>query len=430
LPPPSEPIVQEEPNENSVQTNLNLAANSYGLGIVEVLEILKTSSDGTGITEIMHFEDENKIVLIYNRKAEIEYLEGYEPNEPDNNIEELVMECYEEENPLADVPDVTSKSPPKKLPPGRDTSVVYECIQCHFSCDSEDKLNFHQKLCVENILPFQCGMCDDKFAEPKDLADHIRQHKANQSYVPCNTFTPNVRKRHPKDQPVITSKSIRISEPLVSPKIKPRIDSRIGTCERCNIDMLLGSLPLHMQVHRNSDNKKRMCEFCEDLFDNMDLLEQHYADFHVLDKYVCILCNKSFAGKGEHIEHLKTEHETDDIVGFTNNKDCSRAVQVSGAFYFECKLCFDIVMSKNAMQNHLVMHRSMAQSTKDLYCYVCKKGVEEKHFRNPCRKLPDEELMCEVCGLVTVAKEELFSHMAEHPHYKGTLEEPAEWLAE
>ena len=434
---PTEMLKEEQPSNtevNLLQTNLDLAEDSYGMGISQVLEILKNSSDGNGLNEIIHHEDEGKIVLIYNKKPVEEYLDDTQPEEALEQEEmqeedELIM--IEDQNPLIegnndihddiieeDVEEVHLNVSYDKIIAHEDYKVntlsVYECSNCSFTSDSTDKLKFHTRICVEKILPFQCGMCDEKFELAKQLAEHIKNHRANKTYVASETFNPDIRKRHRKNEPIIIGE---IKEP--ARKLK-KVDVKKAACKRCKMIMLESQMPIHMQIHKNSENLKRMCEFCETIYESHALLEMHYEEAHTMEKYCCVFCTQGHSTKKELFNHHK-RHGHQDIISYTRQKDSVRTVQIKDAFYYECNLCCEIFLSKVATQNHLLIHRLTLNNTK-FYCNQCNKVVaDEQHIRNKtCRQIMiiDEakKLTCDICGMICLTPDETDEHIENaHP---------------
>ena len=144
---------------------------------------------------------------------------------------------------------------------------------------------------LEDVLPKKCAVCKAKFANSKDLTDHmIREHQKDQKF----------KKK-------IIAKSVK--------KLK-------FSCTKCEAKFT--DKTDYIEHVKSHDGKKKSgkpsgstynvkphgtyCLKCENDFNSASHLKKHYEKVHLKDRKICDKCGKTFTYKYTLASHIKVEH--------------------------------------------------------------------------------------------------------------------------
>ena len=242
-----------------------------------------------------------------------------------------------------------------------------ECEVCGEQFFNSNQYNKHQTK-VHGKERGICHVCGKHFRSSAALQAHIQVHMGMKQYV-CE----HCGKAFSRITSLITHRKLHLGS------------SKKRCCSICHRELNHGQCPEHTLSRKRSLNNGALnwlkCRGCEQVFDNMQALEQH-ARQHEEDKtYVCNVCGKSFKMAHYLIVHKQQHREKRfhcDLCQKTFTYKCNmqkhRETHTEERA-FECNVCHKTFKTKGVMEKHKIMHNEALQ----FRCHLCNKGVITKH---------------------------------------------------
>uniref|UniRef100_A0A1B0CKX8 C2H2-type domain-containing protein n=2 Tax=Lutzomyia longipalpis TaxID=7200 RepID=A0A1B0CKX8_LUTLO len=325
-----------------------------------------------------------------------------------------------------------------KSPGMQMTRISRKSYQCEF-CNRTfyDKKNFEshiQRIHIKKTLDYPCPNCGEiscnKTACLKYMLDYHRDLD-----VPSTTNLPP--KRCKKSLKYKIHENIFSNTSKVSGGNSPELQVADFSCFTCSIPFnskinLLGHL---LRIHNKClyctlkfSNTHRLkshmvfqhkglpmdiaafpfaCTMCKELFDDPEMLKQHFQKHKPETQLTCEICNQRFRRKANMVIHMQKRHG----ISETYETESSNIPQNSFVDY-ACPYCGKVLQNRLTCYNHMTLHEKEPSS-----CFICKKTFKtEKILLGHMEKCHVFHYTCEVCPWSSTDTEEYLKHMNLSEH--------------
>ena len=222
--------------------------------------------------------------------------------------------------------------------------IVKQCKYCEYSTKHSGALRRHVESVHLNLKPFQCEVCDKKYARKKELKLHIRSvhEKKTQQCDICFKHYRNLvshkKQQHQKAICKFCSKELNKYQALYHHIEKEHKDRKVFKCSSCdftthdkvqlqrhdqtyhNINYkycdqceyrtkLTTHLKQHQKQKHDSNFEKFKCKYCDYQADRKDNVEQHQRSLHENVRYPCDQCAYQATRKQYLEKHIITIHK-------------------------------------------------------------------------------------------------------------------------
>ena len=227
-----------------------------------------------------------------------------------------------------------------------DVEEIHKCDICKETFHEKKRLVDHKaEVHGDKVLEkhFQCGSCEERFADDLELKNHIKSEHSNQNSTKyCEICNININSSHWKRhiQGNIHNEFMKMKLRRNAPNLSVQ-DENNFRCDPCKKSFKnVQELRHHT---RTSHNKKLECNGCQKVFDSAKNLEWHMQLFHKemylqeIEEEVVDLTENDSAKK------IKLEHEANE----TEAKD-EYLIQSS----VQCNLCSKVFAQQQQMLYH------------------------------------------------------------------------------
>lgn len=219
----------------------------------------------------------------------------------------------------------------------------------------------YKDLHFDELITFECSICDKDFLIESELDKHIKSH------------------------------NVSVAASVVSN------ENKILKCREC--DKILPSrkgLKLHIRSHFK-DWLKYKCKEpdCNKLFSCKGSLEKHIFQDHNIRTQPCHICNKLFSNKYKLQRHINSVHLR--------------------LYTHICPICGKLLLDETGLQRHISSHSDL----KPYQCDQCTAAFKIKadltvHLRVHTGERP---FLCTVCQRTFTCNSNLHKHMRSHGEY-------------
>ncbi|CAG9120089.1 unnamed protein product [Plutella xylostella] len=284
----------------------------------------------------------------------------------------------------------------------------HRCVKCLISFASEKMLYEHNTLHSENLGPFSCRICEQRFPVASDVDLHIKTHYI--IYV-CSICA----FEH------YQAKSVTVH-------IKRTHDTRVIKCKKCDAEFVGQRL---YRYHKLSAHNKLTCLICFKKLSALSM-KRHMLQIHGnVQKVECPVCRKLFPGELRLKNHMETHSQKVDEDAFCaecgiqfRNRNVLKAHlkfnkrhNGDDQLKYECDVCEKRTATKTAMQYHIeAEHLKLA----NYVCDICNKQFHaERPYKRHLREKHSSRVVvksnvCHVCGKAFAHRKSLNEHMNRH----------------
>ncbi|XP_074656905.1 uncharacterized protein LOC141910087 [Tubulanus polymorphus] len=264
----------------------------------------------------------------------------------------------------------------------------------------------------------KCQICDEEFAESKQLSNHLRiEHKDESSRYECefcdrrftriDHFKLHVM-NHTGFRPFICefcAKGFKTRAELKKHMLKHETSGGPLQCEYCEKTLWRReNMDLHMRTH--TGDKLFKCGVCDKLWTTRHALKQHELTHTDHKPFVCEHCGKTCSNKGNLGKHIASMHPPELFIeGVTSESS-------SGDCSFACDVCGKSFSSLALATRHMERHTAVKKHR----CDVCAKSFSSKHTLATHMQLHDgtQPFVCAVCGKGFSRRQQLTEHVMLH----------------
>ena len=182
--------------------------------------------------------------------------------------------------------------------------------------------------------------------------------------------------------------------------------------------------------HRVTHDKSTKCSHCQEEFTTKWKFDEHHAEKHPGQPWICQICNKEIQDKKTYYRHLYTSHgkpfacnkcyyKTDQT---SKMKDHVRLNHEMYNGYSIIKLkekikCHHCNENEIAFENEIQYFEHYAQAHPDQLYICCENSYSYKdYYKNHRRKFHSKNFVCDACKYTTPLQETIEQHVREnHP---------------
>jgi len=300
----------------------------------------------------------------------------------------------------------------------------------------DDAMEAIHRLTSDLSAGFQCIVCPMIFRQLFSLVQHQQRHfiedqlieksKAHGEDVPKKVFLEEIKEAaagssggteppHPSEirphRCMNCNRTYSYGYYLEAhlKKCKAKKDSKAAAfCEVCGLQYGSKTTLIRHQIEKhgirpdtgaNADAGKLPCEYCDRLFDDLNMLDHHIAIDHGGDTpFKCSACEDSFSLKIQLDEHSLRAHN----IGFM------------------CEQCSKIFPKKRSLEMHVAQAHTLPYGTaKNIACDICDKRFAHQRFlkAHVMSTHKEKNHHCQYCGKAFSALEFLKRH--ERIHING-----------
>ncbi|XP_033626052.1 uncharacterized protein LOC117289163 [Asterias rubens] len=244
---------------------------------------------------------------------------------------------------------------------------------CHPDSEEDSVIKFFMSVINNSPEPFQCKLCTKTYGDYPSLKQHLQTHLVHSSF-------------------------------------------RCPLCKDCVES--LESLKCHIQEHYNESYS---CPECPAFFFSKSDLQSHRESHRVVKEYKCDMCDATFSGQVEFIEHQKAVHSERTLVKCTH---CQEKFGNTNTLLLHslscgmrkrryCKECSFSSDTAQGLQNHVRDSHSRAKFYKCTLCSYkssAKNGIKN-HMKFHATERPYK---CDLCSFMGAYPQSLRSHMRMH----------------
>lgn len=267
-------------------------------------------------------------------------------------------------------------------------SPIIRCIDCDFTTKRKEHLIGHVNREHLDYHPFTCDDCGTQFYTKLSLKTHMTQFHRDLKCQYCDTEFKNAKV-------------------LQKHRCRCKLITRKYCCVKCVASF---DTSMELEKHGNLYHSEFVypCTLCRKEFPTKNALEEHHARVHSGIQYKkrrkiieCTICDITFKNIKEMLEHEKL-HSPNEM--------------------FPCKVCPKVFSNLKKIYIHKQKHYS-----RRIKCPGCKKAVAASYLVQhealcPYLKKKEAKNICEICGKVFHAHQNLKSHLQLH-----TRSEPCEY---
>ncbi|XP_061725965.1 gastrula zinc finger protein XlCGF57.1-like [Cydia pomonella] len=250
----------------------------------------------------------------------------------------------------------------------------YKCEECNQQFKFKCHLDIHSKDSHEGIKPYNCNICNKRFAHRRGLYRHVKvtHNKKRFQCEECNKL--------------FTDASYLNKHKLLHRGEMPY------NCDICKAKFKSKYI-LISHMGRHTGQMHYSCKYCSLKFwDYKSLL--YHRKIHTMgdiESYCCEVCHKVFTIRGSYISHLKTHTEREP---------------------YPCEFC----PAKLTTLGSLKQHKKRHTEERPYACEICNKRFRFKH--NLKAHIPihtgEKSHCCEVCGKQFARQDNLKTHLETH----------------
>lgn len=206
---------------------------------------------------------------------------------------------------------------------------------------------------------------------------------------------------------------------------------------RVIVDSLLqvGVLDLdERKIHGTEPVFKYICRVCNQTFFHVEHLTKHVKKYHVVKKYQCSECDRSFHDAGNYRQHMRVHDETDIPYECPECKrrfrhKCTLKVHMrihTGEKPFKCEICSATFKISSGLQTHMRKHTGETPYACE-FCdlrFKCQSNLKQHLFQHTqVRPFP-----CDICGKTYSRKSIRDAHLLTHTKETGKNEHVKKWI--
>ncbi|KAK7071637.1 hypothetical protein SK128_026983, partial [Halocaridina rubra] len=302
----------------------------------------------------------------------------------------------------------------------------WKCEECGLECFSQEFYRKHQRSDHggENVVKYQCSLCEKSFIERHCYEDHIITHSTEKSFI-CSICNKQFKRFRPlKDHvmrchssgPLTCSYCRRCFSSQEELDIHKRTHKKELSCSLCGLLYTSKeALNNHLMVNHSEEKLKanmvshNACatftchvDGCQKMFRSAALLRNHVTRRHHELPYVCLVCDRKFALESDHIRHMTTH---------------KKAIQP----HLMCILCGNNFKTEALLDRHLLVHTG----EKPYECGVCEHKASTRlqivlHIEEEHEILEADPYIvvkwwrCSGCRKMFMTQASLRNHLEEH----------------
>lgn len=277
----------------------------------------------------------------------------------------------------------------------------FNCMLCSKLFSTSGYLTKHFIRIHSGEKPFDCKYCGMKFSDSGNLCRHKRRaHKDEESrqLVTKSSSAAGVSGKHtqrtetedPKDRPyscgVCDEKFANVRN--LKDHSKTHTNVKSFPCKLCKKSFLTSDSLVRHIVRLHTDDKPFACKFCDKKYSDAGNLSRH-KKVHEIEDLVCQICNKSFSTARVFGDHLRTHSKkrTPHATAHTSQ------TPQSGPSGPTCHLCGESFSRLDSLKRHLKNHSN------PLSCHICKESFHQSsdlkdHLETHAKEKP---FVCRFC---------------------------------
>lgn len=282
----------------------------------------------------------------------------------------------------------------------RKSNFVYPCQLCSY--ETNKKSNFEQHLKKHSQeKSFYCEICGRAFVQKSHLKKHIQTHKVwvhtKNNKIPCE-YLPEKGAYKCNFCELVFEKLIQVRTHISSHKIYKCFlcpnceelfndeDNFINHCRsckkpieyRCNICLINLYSTEEITKHENHHKNNEIKEFVR-----------------LKEKFICLICKKTFPTKSHFIKHNETEN---------HNNICP---------LLNCQKIFN---TKEKLRSHMSLHNENPKYV----CNICEKRFPIPQYLKIHMRIhqEDKKFACSKCNLTFKRRDHLTRHLRTHQSIK------------
>ncbi|KAL4217168.1 hypothetical protein ACF0H5_023622 [Mactra antiquata] len=183
----------------------------------------------------------------------------------------------------------------------------------------------------------------------------------------------------------------------------------------------VGVLDLHEQELQGGEPVyKYICRVCNQTFFHVEHLTKHVKKQHIVKKYQCTECDRSFHDAGNYRQHMRVHDDNDipyecDVCNRRFRHKCTLKVHMrihTGEKPFKCDVCGATFKISSGLQTHMRKHTGETPYACE-YCdlrFKCQSNLKQHLFQHTqVRPFP-----CDICGKTYSRKSIRDAHLLTH----------------
>ncbi|XP_047488520.1 zinc finger protein 91-like [Penaeus chinensis] len=255
----------------------------------------------------------------------------------------------------------------------------WKCEQCGLECDTQEYYRKHQRAehGDENVIRYQCNLCEKSFVERHRYDDHMITHSAEKAFT-CH----------------ICDKQFKRQRPLKDHIVRAHSDEQM-MCTYCRKTF---STQQELDQHKKKHKREFPCTACGHVYASKEALTNHLLVHHSeTTPHTCHICNQTFVKQANLKAHL-----------ITHNPNTPNICHVDG--------CHKMFRSESLLRTHVARRHHELQYE----CSVCdrKFGLESDLTRHMATHTTGSSLPCSECGKPFRSEAQLERHLLTHTQEK------------
>ncbi|XP_060590768.1 zinc finger protein 782-like [Ruditapes philippinarum] len=188
------------------------------------------------------------------------------------------------------------------------------------------------------------------------------------------------------------------------------------------------------QIHGTEPVYKYICRVCCQTFFHVEHLTKHIKKSHIVKKYQCSECDRSFHDAGNYRQHMRVHDETDIPYECPECKrrfrhKCTLKVHMrihTGEKPFKCEICDATFKISSGLQTHMRKHTGETPYACE-FCdlrFKCQSNLKQHLFQHTqVRPFP-----CDICGKTYSRKSIRDAHLLTHTKDSIKNEHVKKWI--